>query len=241
MIGGLPKMMIKPDDKYMSEDAQIYLELSQSIKYQIQQLDSLDIYTKSHIHSVPVITKRLCSKLSCSEEYTKFCICNAYLHDIGKLFVPPEILQKRESLTQEEYRIMKMHTIYGYNFCISIPELRKFAKTARSHHENKNGTGYPDRLIGNQISLTVDMIKISDIYDALTAKRQYKEAYSREKALSIIYKEVMEAGLSIKIFKALLDIIIEDIKSDIKNNDSNIKEQLLDEISNINKMKKAII
>ena len=208
--------MMKKDKIYKSEDEKIYMELSDAIKYQIQRLDSLDIYTSKHTHTVPIVTKKLCEKLAIDEPYTKLCINSAYLHDIGKIFIDPKILQKNDKLNDKEYEMMKNHTIYGYNFCIAMPELRRYAKAARSHHENQNGTGYPDKLSGEQIPLNIDIVKIADIYDALTTRRQYKEECSRAEAVKIIYEEACGGFINMRVFKALLEIIIEDMEDEVE-------------------------
>ena len=96
---------------------QTYLKsynLDQAIRYQLSLLDSLDIYTREHCENVATITCNLCRKLHLSKGFTEYCTICAYLHDIGKLFIPYNILQKPSQLTPEEYEIMKKHTTLGY-------------------------------------------------------------------------------------------------------------------------------
>ena len=128
---------------------QTYLKsynLNQSIKYQLNLLDSLDIYTRKHSESVATITCNLCRKLHLSKGFTEYCTICAYLHDIGKLFIPSSILQKPAKLTDEEFEIMKTHTTLGYKICMNDLKLRPFAAGPIYHHEALNGSGYPQRI-----------------------------------------------------------------------------------------------
>ena len=100
--------------------------LDKSIQYQLNLLDSLDIYTRRHCESVATITCNLCLKLHLPKGFTEYCTTCAYLHDIGKLFIPSSILQKPSKLTPEEYEIMKNHTVLGYKLCIKDPKLRPY-------------------------------------------------------------------------------------------------------------------
>ena len=89
---------------------QTYLKsynLNKSIQYQLNLLDSLDVFTRKHSENVATITCNLCKKLHCSKGFTEYCTTCAYLHDIGKMFIPSKILQKPSKLTSEEYEIMK--------------------------------------------------------------------------------------------------------------------------------------
>ena len=86
---------------------------------------------------------KICQKLNVSEEKTRFYINCAYLHDIGKIFIPYEILQKPEKLTDEEYEIMKKHTIYGYEICMKDKNLKPYSAGALYHHEALNGSRIP--------------------------------------------------------------------------------------------------
>lgn len=233
--------MMKEDKKYKSMDEKIYVELSETVKHQVSRLETIDKFTKNHIHNVPAYTKRLCEKLGLDNDYIRICINSAYLHDVGKIFISPKILQKNRELTSEEMEAMKKHTLYGYNLCIALPELRDYAKAARSHHENLNGTGYPDKLSGKQIPFNVDIVKMADIYDSLTSKRQYKEEIPLVKAIGIIHEDVLKGYLNIEVFKALLEIVIEDVSCEIeKNTDATKIYKLQKDLDEIYEIQEAI-
>jgi len=193
---------------YDNREKELFNSLSKNIQKQIAKLDELDVYTSKHIHSVPQIVDKICKKLNYSEEKTKFFVQCAYLHDIGKIFIPPEILQKKGKLTDEEYIIMKTHTTRGGEFCNSIPSLRKYFNVACYHHENEDGSGYPKGI--KNVPIEAELIKVADMYDALVSKRQYKEEMKITKAIEILKEVLIDRKLVNKdIFKALLEVVIE--------------------------------
>lgn len=120
-------------------------------------------------------------------------ICSvAALHDIGKIAVPKEILNKTGPLTDEEWVIMKSHTIRGDEMLWDIPvdqdeKLMVLAhEICRHHHERYDGKGYPDGLVGDDIPLSAQAVSLADVYDALTSDRCYKQAYSHDEAMAMI-------------------------------------------------------
>ena len=114
------------------------------------------------------------------------------MHDIGKIAIPDYILNKPGKLTSEEFEIMKAHCIRGCEFLQSIhyaqdEEYFRFCyEICRHHHERWDGNGYPDRLKGDNIPIWAQVVSLADVYDALTSKRVYKNAYSHEKAVKMI-------------------------------------------------------
>ena len=210
-----------------NNEKELYNQLNDSIKKQIAKLDELDIYTSKHIHSVPQIVSKICDKMNYNEEQTRFYVQCAYLHDIGKIFIPEEILQKKGKLTNEEYEIMKTHTTKGAEFCETIPSLKKYSNAVLYHHENEDGSGYPKGI--KKIPIEAEIVKIADVYDALVRKRQYKEEVNITKAIDILDELLVEKGLVNKeVFKALLDVIIdnEDLSSEEKQYINNIKKTI---------------
>lgn len=101
--------------------------LDPKIQYQLNILESYDMVTRIHSENVANLVYRLCEYLHCNYKYTIYCTICGYLHDIGKLFVPPEILNKSTSLTAEEFEIMKKHTTFGYDLCYKDLTLRPYA------------------------------------------------------------------------------------------------------------------
>ena len=172
-------------DFYNSTSIKSY-NLDETIRYQLKMLDGLDAYTRKHSDNVANITCRLCEHLKMSKGFTIYCTTCAYLHDIGKLFIPPSILQKPSKLTNEEYQIMKTHTTIGYKICMNDLKLRPYAAGALYHHESLNGTGYPNGVIASQIPYEAQIIRVADEFEAITAKRQYKTHIGVVDALNIL-------------------------------------------------------
>ena len=116
----------------------------------------------------------------------------ALLHDVGKRAIPQEILNKPGQLTQEEFSIMKSHTTQGCDLLERIPELREcevfplICDVCRHHHERWDGSGYPDRLAGEEITPWVQVVGLADAFDALVHSRVYKSAFTQEQASSMI-------------------------------------------------------
>ena len=210
---------------------QTYLKsynLDKAIRYQLNLLDSLDLYTRKHCENVAAITCNLCKKLHLSRGFTEYCATCAFLHDIGKLFIPSEVLQKPGQLTEEEYEIIKKHTTLGYELCIKDPKLRPYHAGAYYHHECLDGTGYPQGLVQKDIPVEAQIIKIADEYEALVNKRQYKSHIGISDALKIIIEHTQptpnapentgysKAGKNNKrIVKKLLKVVIDDIEYEI--------------------------
>ena len=117
--------------------------LNESMRYQLGMLDSLDAFTRVHSENVANLTCRLCEYMKLNKAFTVYCTMCAYLHDIGKMFIPPAILQKTSALTDDEFEIMKKHTTLGYQMCMDDLKLRPYAAGPIYHHEALNGTGYP--------------------------------------------------------------------------------------------------
>ena len=120
-------------------------------------------------------------------------VCNASaLHDIGKIVIPESILNKPGRLTNEEFAIMKTHSAEGAKILQGIPMredmplLRIAYQICRWHHERYDGRGYPDGLKGDEIPIVAQVVALADVYDALTSKRAYKDAFSHEKAVNMI-------------------------------------------------------
>ncbi len=110
----------------------------------------------------------------------------AYLHDVGKLWVPREILGKPGRLSPDEYAVMKMHAVWGLSLLDGLDLPEDVRSTVRWHHEKYDGTGYPDGLRGEEIPLHASIVGIADVYDALTSSRSYRPAMTNSGALALM-------------------------------------------------------
>jgi len=208
--------------------------LDQSMRYQLDLLDGLDVFTRKHCENVASITCRLCEYLHLNKSFTEYCTICAYLHDIGKMFIPPSILQKPGKLTDDEFEVMKTHTTIGYNMCMKDLKLRPYAAGPYYHHEALNGTGYPQGLSKKDIPYEAQIIRVADEYDAIVSKRQYKSHIGISDTLKIIIENTKprenvkssdalnEIALNTKlgknnpkIVKCLFKVVIDDIEYEI--------------------------
>ena len=160
--------------------------------------------------------------------FTEYCTICAYLHDIGKQFIPASILQKKSALTDEEFKIMKTHTTIGYNICMNDLKLRPYAAGPLYHHEALNGSGYPNGLTKDDIPYEAQIVRVADEYDALVSKRQYKSHIEIMDTLNILINESKPENTNSEkvkiptlgkinpiIVKALLKVIIDDTEYEI--------------------------
>lgn len=147
---------------------------------------SLD-YTYKHSVSVAILSVLTGIGLGLKKSMLKELAASGLLHDIGKLNIPVDILQKPGPLTDEEYELVKAHSELGYEKLkgnINISSKTKMG--VYMHHENMNGTGYPLGLQGNQIYMFAKIIHIADVYDAITSERTYKKAQSPQEAIEFL-------------------------------------------------------
>ena len=247
--------MSKEFDFYDKTSLKSY-NLNESMRYQLSMLDKLDAFTRKHSENVASLTCRLCEYLHCNKGFTAYCTLCAYLHDIGKLKIPPEILQKPSKLTDEEYEIMKTHTTIGYKMCMSDLQLRPYAAGPLYHHEALNGTGYPQGLTKKDIPYEGQIIRVADEYDAIVSKRQYKTHIGISDTLKILIED-SKPGSGIKqsdalsqmsedcklgktnpvIVRTLFKVVIDDIIYEISYTQDYVKE-LKDELKRFEQIKK---
>ena len=133
------------------------------------------------------------------------------LHDIGKIGVSKEILNKPGPLTDEEWEIMKEHPTIGFNICKPLKNcLGPALEVIRFHHEKLDGSGYPDGRKGNGIPMVARIMAVADIYDALTSDRPYRNGMPKEKALDILNEETKEGKLDAAVVSHLKNLVGKD-------------------------------
>ena len=145
-------------------------------------VESRDPYTEGHCERLAVNASELGRHLGLEEEDVTALRRGGYLHDLGKIAVPDEILKKGADLTSEEWDVMKRHPMTGENICRPLKSLRLVLPIIRNHHEHFDGTGYPDGLRGREIPLLARILQVADVYDALCTARPYKPALPHELA-----------------------------------------------------------
>jgi putative nucleotidyltransferase with HDIG domain len=148
-----------------------------------QSIESSDSYTFGHCERVASYSVALAQELGLDEEQQTAIRIGAYLHDLGKVRVPHEILNKPTALTPEEFGIIQMHPLWGLELLATVEFPWDIKPIIRWHHEKYDGSGYPDRLRGDEIPVSAQIICIVDVYDALTTTRSYRGAMSHTEAL----------------------------------------------------------
>ena len=143
-------------------------------------IETKDEYTRGHSHRVGEYAALIARELGWSQEEIINLKNTADLHDIGKIGVPDTILNKPTKLTEDEYIIIKDHTVIGAEILKNITLIPHAAEVARSHHERYDGTGYPDGLKGEDIPLYARVIAVADSYDAMSSRRIYRSVLSRQ-------------------------------------------------------------
>ncbi len=157
-------------------------------------VESRDPYTEGHCERLAVNASNLGRHIHLHEEEIVALRRGGYLHDLGKIAVPDEVLKKGANLTPEEWAIMKRHPATGESICRPLKSLRPVLPIIRSHHEHFDGSGYPDGLAGRDIPVLARILQVVDVYDALRTARPYKPALRHEQA-AITMREEAQAGL----------------------------------------------
>ncbi len=184
-VGSLLKLKEFTDELETAESVLCTLGLS---------VESRDPYTGGHCERLAEQASQMGRHLGLDEECIVALRRGGYLHDLGKINVPDEILKKGTNLTPAEWEIMKQHPITGENICRPLKSLRLVLPIIRHHHEHSDGSGYPDGLTQGEIPLLPRILQVVDVYDALRTKRPYKHALSHEEA-AVTMRDEARAGL----------------------------------------------
>ena len=144
-------------------------------------IDAKDRYTRGHSARVAMYSRLIAEKAGLPEDACEKVYFEALLHDVGKIGVHDDILNKEGRLTDEEFRQIKLHPVFGSQILSSIQQSPYLSLGAHYHHERYDGTGYPDGLAGEAIPESARIISVADAYDAMTSSRSYRSSISPEK------------------------------------------------------------
>jgi len=197
----LRKLMVNLENIIEEKVEEIYSSQVATIFAMAKLTQSRDDATGKHLNRVSNYCRLIVTKLSQQDKYKgiidakyiELVTSSSILHDIGKVGIPDEILLKPGKLSENEFELMKKHTVIGADTFMAVKRMYPQneyvslgVEIARSHHEKWNGNGYPDGLAGSDIPLAARIMSIADIYDALKSERCYKKEYPHEKCCEII-------------------------------------------------------
>ena len=154
----------------------------------IKIMELYDLYTKGHSENVAKIASAIAEEMNLSKKIIQETYWAGLVHDIGKLLIPINILNKKGKLSDEEFALIKKHPLWGYKALVNSSSLKQIAKYILHHHEKWNGSGYPEGISGNDIPLISQILSISDAWDAMLSKRSYRDSLSRKEAIKEIEK-----------------------------------------------------
>lgn len=156
----------------------------------VTAIEVKDVYTEGHGQRVKKYSTMIAEKMKLSKDQIYNISIASLLHDVGKIGIPTEILNKTSSLTGEEYAIVKRHPQYSKKILERISGFSMIKEFTYAHHERYDGKGYPLGIKGDKIPLEAQVIQVADVFDALTSERSYRKALSKEEAIEIIKNEI---------------------------------------------------
>ncbi len=171
-------------------------------------VEAKDVYTRGHISRTSELAVLVGKRMGLSGRDVEALRLGGILHDIGKIGVPREILNKPGPLSPEEFGIIKSHPDVGHQICLPLKKtLGPALQVIRHHHERLDGRGYPDGLGGDEIPVVASIMAIVDMYDALVSDRPYRSALSREAALKILREDARIGRLDSEIVETLIELL----------------------------------
>ncbi|TXT49831.1 MAG: response regulator containing a CheY-like receiver domain and an HD-GYP domain [Spirochaetes bacterium] len=185
----------------------------QTVEVLAETIEAKDHYTQGHCQRVRMISVRIAKSLQFPKEKIEALEFAALLHDIGKIGIPESILNKPGALNQDEIEIIKMHPLIGAQILSIVEFFTPAINGVRHHHERWNGTGYPDRVSGNDIDPLAQIITLADTFDAMAQSRPYRKALDLELILNEISSQrgkqfapaVVDAFLGGKLYEGFID------------------------------------
>ncbi|MEE8397564.1 MAG: HD-GYP domain-containing protein [Desulfobacterales bacterium] len=186
------------------------------VKSLVNAIEAKDTYTSGHSERVSKYSMLIADQLGLDDEQKDVLNWAAILHDVGKIGIPESILNKPAKLTDEEFDIIKSHPRKGYDILLPIDQLTESLPGILHHHEQYDGSGYPEQLAGEQIPFLSRIISVADTYDAISSSRAYRAARSGDKAFDIV-KEVAGTQLDPQMVEAFTAVYEQHIQTDIQD------------------------
>ena len=175
-------------------------------------VESRDPYTEGHCERLALHAADLGRHLGLDEDSLVALRRGGYLHDLGKIAVPDEILKKGSDLSPQEWEIMKRHPVTGENICKPLKSLRLVLPIIRHHHEHGDGSGYPDGLRAGEIPLLPRVLQVVDVYDALRTARPYKPALGHDQSAQTMREKARQGLLDGELVNEFFNMLVEQRK-----------------------------
>ncbi len=233
------KRILNQTNKLKEQSARMQAMNYDLVELLVAAIESRDLESGQHIKRIRYFTKALvdsvmtdCPEYNITKEQAEYIFYASSVHDIGKIAIPDAIMLKPGRLTEDEFEIMKTHTVRGYtllNMLDGIDADNQYFKYCQEichyHHERWDGRGYPDGLVGDETPISAQIVAVCDCYDALTSSRPYKAAMSHDEAVDLI----MSGGcgqFSPKLMKSFANSLsaFAKIESELKSVDSNLSQ-----------------
>jgi putative two-component system response regulator len=173
-------------------------------------IDAKDKYTNGHSLRVAEYSREIMRRMGGTEQQQEDVYYIGLLHDIGKIGIPDAIISKTSGLTDEEYALIQSHPVIGGKILKNISEIPDIDVGARWHHEKYDGTGYPDKLKGEEIPMMARLIGVADAYDAMASKRSYRDVLPQE-----VVRAEIEKGKGTQFDPYFADIMLQMIDDDV--------------------------
>ncbi len=198
------QIAVAAENTRLTADAeQSYMETIAALAIAVEEKD---VYTSGHLERVTGLVVRIAEEMNLGAKAVQTLRDAAYLHDIGKIAIGDSILLKPGKLTPEERKIMETHSEKGEKIIAQLRSFKDLREIVRHHQEWYDGSGYPDGIKGEQISLSARILTVVDVYDALTSTRPYRQPLSKEDALKII-REESGTHFDPQVVKVFLEIV----------------------------------
>ncbi len=168
-------------------------------------VEARDTDAGAHLKSIQHVSRALALHLGCSDQEAQEIAYASMMHDVGKANIPDSILQNTGALSEEEWAVMRRHTVWGDELLAENDDFELARLVARSHHEHVDGSGYPDGLAGEDIPVAARIVAVADVYDALISERPYKAAWSPEDAIQEIQR-IAGSHLDAGIVEAFVEL-----------------------------------
>ena len=195
-------------DEKTRENENLFLHVVECLA---DAIDAKDNYTKGHSGRVAMYSKEIAARFGYDEKQQELIFMMGLLHDVGKIGVPDEVINKPGRLTDEEFAHIQKHPEIGGKILSNIKEMPELAAGAKWHHERYDGTGYPEGLAGEDIPEAARILAVADAYDAMTSNRSYRGVLPQEKV-----RREIELGKGSQFDPKFADIMLQMIDDDVE-------------------------